>query len=153
MNMSVMHSSTRSPHVHSYLLVPSHRLSITSRAAKDDQEGLHYRRLYHNATSSFYSRHRSDQAKSKPNRIRMLSSRSIHKFSNLAATAARFKFFSTALRSYPQYTVYGDNCMLSMRIMLPTLKCSRNNAIYVDGSKGVGRILLEWTPRASDGTL
>ena len=57
-----------------------------------------------------------------------------------------------ARRTYPQYTVYGHSCFLSLKMVLPTFRATKN-AIYVDGSKGLGRLILEWTPRDANGTF
>ena len=56
-----------------------------------------------------------------------------------------------SIRSYPQYTVYGENCMLSVKVLMPAFKVLRSNTLVLDGNKK-GRILLEWTPRTADGT-
>jgi hypothetical protein len=53
-------------------------------------------------------------------------------------------------RTFPQYTVYGSNCMLSLKVVLPTFRATKQKAIYVD-SKGLGRVVLEWIPRDSNG--
>jgi hypothetical protein len=55
------------------------------------------------------------------------------------------------IRSYPQYTIYGENCMLSVKVLMPAFKLLRSNTLVLDGNKK-GRILLEWTPRTADGT-
>jgi len=60
--------------------------------------------------------------------------------------------YSTAsasdLRSYPQYTVFGEYCMLSVKMLPPAFRLLRNNVLVLDSNKK-GKILLEWTPRAA----
>jgi len=57
-----------------------------------------------------------------------------------------------SIRSYPQYAVFGERCMLSVKILLPSFRLlGQNDVLAVDGNKK-GRILLEWTPRSSSGT-
>lgn len=56
------------------------------------------------------------------------------------------------VRSYPQYTIYGEDCMLSVKVLLPNFRILRSNTLVLEKNKK-GRILLEWTPRTSDGTL
>lgn len=59
---------------------------------------------------------------------------------------------SSTMRSYPQYNVWGENCWLSVRVLLPEFRMMKNNVLALDSNKK-GRILLEWTPRLpSDGT-
>ncbi|EEC51772.1 predicted protein [Phaeodactylum tricornutum CCAP 1055/1] len=61
------------------------------------------------------------------------------------------KNYGESVRSYPQYTVFGENCLLSLKILLPSFRISRNNVLSLDNSKK-GRILLEFVPRLADGT-
>ena len=63
------------------------------------------------------------------------------------ATIRHFSIRSTG----PSYTVFGENCMLNLRIMLPELRLTRNNFLMND-SNHKGRILLEWIPRVEGGT-
>lgn len=81
-----------------------------------------------------------------------------------AAMTSRYRFFSpispvartmvtmAPRRTYPQYTVYGHQCLLSLKIVLPSFRVTQQKAIYVDGSKGMGRVVLEWIPRDANGT-
>ena len=82
----------------------------------------------------------------------MLSFRSLHRYApkaSLVGTTTR-SVSTASRRTYPQYTVYGSNCLLSLKMVLPTFRATRNS-IYVDGSKGLGRLILEWTPRDPNG--
>lgn len=50
-------------------------------------------------------------------------------------------------RAFPQYSVFGEDCMLAIKIMMPQFRLIRGDTLVVlDGSKR-GRILIEWTPR------
>ena len=55
------------------------------------------------------------------------------------------------MKAFPQYSVFGENCMLSIKIMAPSFRLLKNNSLVIDSNKK-GRILLEWTPRTADGT-
>jgi hypothetical protein len=55
-----------------------------------------------------------------------------------------------SLRSAPQYTVFGENCLLSVKLLLPTLKVIKNDFLAIDGNRK-GRFLFEWIPRLGDG--
>ncbi|GKY94162.1 hypothetical protein MPSEU_000382300 [Mayamaea pseudoterrestris] len=70
------------------------------------------------------------------------------KFTTLAST--RSLSLNAPKRTYPQYTVYGDTCMLSLKVVLPTFRATKQQGLYVD-SKGMGRVVLEWIPRDSNG--
>lgn len=74
------------------------------------------------------------------------------RFASLVLMQARcpLSTLSTGMRSFPQYTVYGENCMLSLKVLLPSFKVIRNNLLVLENNKK-GRILLEWTPRMADG--
>ena len=57
---------------------------------------------------------------------------------------------TVGLKSYPQYTIFGPECFLSVGVTLPTLKVLRNDVLVVDRNKN-GRFLLEWIARGPDG--
>jgi hypothetical protein len=74
------------------------------------------------------------------------------KLLNLAVNRVWFSSVSPPgpQRSVPQYTIFGENTMLSFKVIPPTLRCLRNGALVVDSNKK-GRILLEWAPRNDGG--
>lgn len=82
----------------------------------------------------------------------MFSVASKEVFSSLSKwTAKKTRCLSTAgLKSYPQYTIYGPECFLSVGVILPTLKVLRNDVLVIDSNKS-GRFLLEWIARRPDG--
>jgi hypothetical protein len=53
------------------------------------------------------------------------------------------------LRTFPQYTVFGETTMFSLKLNMPTF-IVRNNILGVEANKR-GRVLLEWIPRDADG--
>ena len=53
------------------------------------------------------------------------------------------------MRTFPQYTVYGETTMLSLKLILPTFRVKKN-VLGVDAGKR-GRVVLEWVPRDADG--
>lgn len=59
--------------------------------------------------------------------------------------------FSTELRGLPQYQVFGEDCMLSLKMILPVFRVLRNQQTMVVDNRGKGKILLEWTPRLAEG--
>jgi hypothetical protein len=54
------------------------------------------------------------------------------------------------LRSQPQYAIFGEKTMLSIKMIPPTFRCLKNGSIVLDQNKK-GRILLEWSPRGDGG--
>lgn len=56
------------------------------------------------------------------------------------------------LRSQPQYAIFGEKTMLSIKMIPPSLKCLKNGSIVLDQNKK-GRILLEWSPRHDAGNF
>jgi len=60
-------------------------------------------------------------------------------------------FNARSLNAVPQYTLYDQKCLLSFKVILPSFRLLANNTVVTDGNKK-GAILLEWIPRAKDGT-
>ena len=61
------------------------------------------------------------------------------------------RHFATQMKSYPSYSVFGEKCMLSLKLLPPAFKyIDRSQSIVLDGAKK-GRMLLEWIPRNEDG--
>lgn len=58
---------------------------------------------------------------------------------------------SPDLKAFPQYTVFGETCMLTVKVMMPGFRVLKSNTLVVDGNKR-GRIVFEWTPRDAEGT-
>ena len=56
------------------------------------------------------------------------------------------------LRSQPQYAIFGEKTMLSMKMIPPVFRCLKNGSLVLEQNKK-GRILLEWSPRGDAGTL
>jgi hypothetical protein len=56
------------------------------------------------------------------------------------------------LRSQPQYAIFGEKTMMSIKMIPPVFRCLKNGSIVLDQNKK-GRILLEWSPRGEGGTL
>lgn len=54
------------------------------------------------------------------------------------------------VRSYPSYTVFGEKCILNLKLQPPHFRVSNNNVLQLDSSKK-GRLMLEWVPRNADG--
>ena len=54
------------------------------------------------------------------------------------------------LRSQPQYAIFGEKTMLSMKVIPPTFRCLKNGGLVIEQNKK-GRILLEWSPRVDTG--
>jgi hypothetical protein len=54
------------------------------------------------------------------------------------------------LRSQPQYAIFGEKTMLSIKMIPPTFRCLKNGSLVLDQNKK-GRILLEWSPRGDSG--
>jgi Whirly transcription factor len=55
-----------------------------------------------------------------------------------------------AIRAYPQYSVFGENCVLALKLLPPTLQVLKSRTLVVEKK---GRLLLEWNPRAADGSV
>lgn len=55
-----------------------------------------------------------------------------------------------SLRAYPQYSIFGEDCMLAVKFLAPSFRVVGANTLVVDSNKR-GRILLEWMPRRSEG--
>lgn len=66
--------------------------------------------------------------------------------------AKRFNSNNSILRSSPQYNVFGEKTMMSVKVIPPTFRILKSGVLILDNNKK-GRILLEWTPRASGGTF
>lgn len=56
------------------------------------------------------------------------------------------------LKAYPQYNIFGESCMLAVKLMPPTFRYLPSNTLVMDGNKK-GRLLLEWIPRNADGSV
>ena len=69
----------------------------------------------------------------------------------VATTTVRCQPYGNGLKSYPQYNVFGENCMLCMKLLPPVFKYLRNHQTLTLDSNKKGRILLEWIPRNPDG--
>lgn len=54
------------------------------------------------------------------------------------------------LRSQPQYAIFGEKTMLSIKMIPPVFRCLKNGSLVLDQNKK-GRILLEWSPRGDSG--
>ena len=54
------------------------------------------------------------------------------------------------LRSQPQYAIFGEKTMLSIKMIPPVFRCLKNGSLVLDQNKK-GRILLEWSPRGDAG--
>jgi len=66
-------------------------------------------------------------------------------------SATTTRGFSSIRSASPSYTVFGEKCMLNLKIILPDFRLSPSNYLLLDNSRK-GRILLEWTPRIEGGT-
>jgi hypothetical protein len=53
-------------------------------------------------------------------------------------------------RAYPQYSVHGESHMMSLKMIVPGYRLIKGESLVVD-NKRKGRMLLEFTPRGSDG--
>lgn len=49
-------------------------------------------------------------------------------------------------RSQPQYAIFGEKVMMTVKMIPPSLRCLKNGSLVLDGNKK-GRIFLEWSPR------
>lgn len=72
-------------------------------------------------------------------------------FSSLASSSSRYPS-QQMQRATPQYSVFGEKSMLSVKVIPPAFKQLRNGSLTMDSTKK-GRILLEWTPRMPVGML
>ena len=54
------------------------------------------------------------------------------------------------LRSQPQYAIFGEKTMLSIKMIPPVFRCLKNGSLVLDQNKK-GRILLEWSARGDAG--
>jgi hypothetical protein len=54
------------------------------------------------------------------------------------------------LRSQPQYAIFGEKTMLSIKMIPPVFRCLKNGSLVLEQNKK-GRILLEWSPRGDAG--
>jgi hypothetical protein len=50
-----------------------------------------------------------------------------------------------SLRGFPQYTIFGMNCMMAIKAIVPGYRLINNNLSIEKNKKG--RFLLEFTPR------
>jgi hypothetical protein len=58
--------------------------------------------------------------------------------------------YPRGLRSFPQYQIYGETAMVSMKTILPSFKVQKSDILSLDNTRK-GRMLLEFTPRGPDG--
>lgn len=58
---------------------------------------------------------------------------------------------TSGLRAYPQYTVYEQETLMSVKLMPQHFKLLKNNTILSVDNTRKGRILLEFAPRGADG--
>jgi hypothetical protein len=58
----------------------------------------------------------------------------------------------TRATSFPQYTMFSDNCILTAKLLFPQFKHLKNGGYALDPTTK-GRLILEWSPRSSDGTI
>lgn len=65
-----------------------------------------------------------------------------------------FRNFSIGkdIRAYPSYTIYGEKCILNLKLQPPNFRISASNVLQMDYTKK-GRLLLEWVPRNVDGSV
>jgi Whirly transcription factor len=55
-----------------------------------------------------------------------------------------------AILAYPQYSVFGENCVLALKLLPPTFQVLKSRSLVVEKK---GRLLLDWKPRAVDGSV
>ena len=82
------------------------------------------------------------------------NSRAVAKNAPVSIQALQTRHFSSLppMRSNPQYTVFGENCLLSMKTILPRFRVmpGKYPTLALDaGSRG--RLILEWLPRDAEG--
>ena len=78
-------------------------------------------------------------------------------------TSLRKNGTSTGMRSFsagtfpplgvnaiPQYTVFGETCMLGFKVIMPEFRLLKSNTLVVDKSKH-GKVMMEWLPRNGEG--
>lgn len=59
--------------------------------------------------------------------------------------------FSGGLKAYPSYNVFGEECMLSMKLLPPFFRYLHKSQTLVMDNQRKGRLLLEWIPKNPDG--
>jgi len=57
------------------------------------------------------------------------------------------------LRAFPEYSIYGPDCLLSVKVIFPTFQLLPKSNILSSEGRSNGRILLEWLPRLPTGKL
>jgi hypothetical protein len=57
---------------------------------------------------------------------------------------------SQTLRAYPQYSVFGENCMLALKLLPPAFQVLKSRTLVVERK---GRLLIEWSARTPDGSV
>lgn len=57
---------------------------------------------------------------------------------------------SRSLRAFPQYTIYGVGCVLSVKMISPKFRLVKGDSLAIDPTQK-GRILLEFTPQNGQG--
>jgi hypothetical protein len=77
--------------------------------------------------------------------LRSLSSNAARKYKASSIPSA-----TTLLRSSPRYTVYGADCILTIKLILPSFKVLKSSLLVPDTTRK-GRLLMEWVPRLADG--
>ena len=89
----------------------------------------------------------------------MLGSKTLLTVNSLStASASRFasvsrRQYNNQMNAYPQYSVFGENCMLSFKMLPPYFKyLDRRQTLILDTRKK-GRFLIEWIPKISDGKI
>ena len=60
---------------------------------------------------------------------------------------------SNVLRATPQYSVFGENCLLALKVLPPELRLLHKSNTLVTDNRKKGRILFEWVPRLADGSI
>ena len=63
-----------------------------------------------------------------------------------------FEESSKSMRAFPQYSVFGEEAMLAMKVMPPQFRVVKNQILAMDATRK-GRILLEFLPRGPDGKV
>ena len=69
-----------------------------------------------------------------------------------AGSSTMIRGFSALRSSGPNYTIFGENCMLNLRVLLPEFRMSKSNYLIQDNNRR-GRLLIEWSPRIEGGTF
>jgi len=71
-------------------------------------------------------------------------------------TSSGMRSFSTGtfpplgVNAIPQYTVFGETCMVSFKVIMPEFRLLKSNTLVVDKSKH-GKVMMEWLPRNGEG--